>query len=90
MAAFTTKEINEAKVFVRIAAMQLDSDRGFFQDETLASDLNHLAWTATLLDAEGIDGTDSVWLNQDLFLSHKSRGADFVIGFVLHQNALDG
>lgn len=90
MAAFSTQELNEAKAFIRAAATQLDSDWGFFQDETVASDLDHLAWTATLLDGEGIDGTDSVWLNQDLFLSYKSLGADFIVEFVLHQNALAG
>ncbi len=87
MTAFSTKEIKEAKEFIRTAATGLDTDWSFFQDETVATDLDHLAWIATLMDSVGIDGTESVWMNQDLFLSFKSEGADKMVGFALHMEA---
>lgn len=70
-----------------MAATLLDANWSFFQDETVASDLDHLAWVATLLDSKGVDGTNCVWLNQDVFLSYKADGAEMIVAFVLHMEA---
>lgn len=87
MAAFSTAEIDEAKTYIRIAATLLGADQSFFRDETIASDLDHLAWVATLMDSKGIGGTESVWLNQDVFLSFKSEGAEMIVDFVLYESS---
>lgn len=88
MAAFSINEINEAKEYIRLAATLLDADWSFFQDESIASDLDHLAWVATLMDSKGVGGTDSVWLNQETFLGFKADGAEFIVDFVLYQEGL--